>query len=153
MGSAMSRNEIRPDAAAECRQLFVRFVNATDRKDFDAAFALLAPGAVVIRRGEEFATEEAIRTLLRRRPADETIRHIVTNMEVAIEAGGRTASGIAYFTAYMTRHQGLGAPLSAPDFVGDYLAEFVEIEGRWLFSRHEAVSRFVRQHQDMSAVR
>ena len=141
----MSKRADWSDAAEECRQLFVRYVNATDRKDFAAAFAMFAPDAVVIRREAEYTTSDAIWTLLNRRPADETIRHIVTNMEVTVDPSGRKASGKAYFTAYLTRHQGLRAPLAGPDFVGDYIAEFVEIDGRWYFSRHEAASLFTRE--------
>ncbi len=100
----------------DCGQVLLRFYDAFDAWDYAAMVALCTDDVVWHRAGKALAGRAAIVAELERRPATQTIRHVVTNLLVDVRDAGQ-ADARLYLTAY--RHDGAGqrlvpAPMALP---------------------------------------
>jgi ketosteroid isomerase-like protein len=66
-------------------------------------------------------------------------KHVTTNLQIHLDAGGRTARTRSYFTVMM---QTPTLPLQ-PIIAGRYHDEFAKIDGRWCFTRRHIITDLV----------
>jgi hypothetical protein len=83
----------------DCTQLLTRFFNAFDAWRYDDMVAAFAPQGVWHRAGKAL-TGGAILEALNARSRTQTVRHVVTNIEVDV-TDAAAADFVLYVTAYM----------------------------------------------------
>jgi SnoaL-like domain len=117
---------VRPDDLAretvraiewDCAQLLTRFFNAFDQWHYDDMAAIFAPGGVRHRAGQSLKGE-AILTALNKRSRTQTVRHVVTNVQVDVRDTA-SADFLLYVTAY--RHDSGTKPEKPPKIASPYL--------------------------------
>jgi ketosteroid isomerase-like protein len=76
-----------------------------------------------------------------RSPTGRTLhtKHVTTNLQIHLDALGRTARTRSYFTVLM---QTPALPLQ-PIIAGRYQDEFAKVDGRWCFTRRHIVTDLV----------
>lgn len=114
----------------ECQQTFLRFMQCVDAGDADGAVAQVAPDVVWHRQGERLTGPDAIRAVIRARPPQRVIRHVLSNIVVTLGEPDR-ASSKAYYCVYA--HDGGDGKriVSGPERVGDYHAGYARTAGGW----------------------
>ena len=98
MGHNLSREAARA-IEWDCTQVLTRFFNAFDQWRYDDMAAMFAPDGVWHRAGKPLKGA-AILEALNARSRTQTVRHVVTNIEVNVADASR-ADFILYVTAYM----------------------------------------------------
>ena len=94
----MTRDEARA-IEWDCAQILIRFFNEFDGWRYREMVALFAPDGVWHRQGRALRGAEAILAVLAQRSTTQTVRHVVTNVQVtALDAD--TAKSLLYVTAY-----------------------------------------------------
>jgi SnoaL-like domain len=83
----------------DCTQLLTRFFNAFDAWHYDEMAAMFAPDGVWHRAGQELQGA-AILLALNARSRTQTVRHVVTNVQVDVRDASN-ADFLLYVTAYM----------------------------------------------------
>ena len=99
MAHALSREAARA-IEADCTQVLTRFFNAFDQWRYDDMVAMFAPHGVWHRAGKSLNGAAAILEALNARSRTQTVRHVVTNIQVDVADASR-AEFILYVTAYM----------------------------------------------------
>jgi hypothetical protein len=104
----------REDARAiewDCAQILTRFFNEFDAWRYQEMVRLFAPDGVWHRQGRELKGADAILAALTERSTTQTVRHVVTNIEVTVR-DEQTAESLLYVTAY--QHDSGEQPTSVP---------------------------------------
>jgi hypothetical protein len=83
----------------DCAQLLTRFFNDFDQWRYDAMAAAFAPDGVWHRMGKASQGRAAILETLNARSTTQTVRHVVTNIQVDVKGAG-SAEFLLYITAY-----------------------------------------------------
>jgi uncharacterized protein (TIGR02246 family) len=138
-GATRHDDPVSSDAEA-VRALVVAYAERLDAGDLDGVAALFED-AVVRPAGSGAVLEgrDAVRRMYDPvvRYADGTPRtqHVLSNLEVAVDAGAGTASSRCVFTVLQARPgTGLG-----PVLAGRYEDRFVRVDGRWRFAERVIV--------------
>jgi len=93
-------------------------------------------------RGTEAATKmygDWTRTYDDRGSRTPRTKHVTTNLQIYVDAGGRTAKTRCYFTVMMQTEK---LPLQ-PIISGRYHDEFEKVDGRWWFTRRHIITDLV----------
>jgi SnoaL-like domain len=101
----------------DCTQLLTRFFNAFDQWRYDDMAAMFAPDGVWHRAGKSLKGA-TIMDALNARSRTQTVRHVVTNIEVSVRDAS-TADFILYVTAYM--HDSGAKATKPPKITSPYL--------------------------------
>lgn len=118
----------------DCARLLIRFFNAFDAFRYDEMAAMFAPDGVWHRQGKALTGRDAIRAALRERSTTQTVRHVVTNIDVTVSGADR-AEFLFYLTAYA--HDAGAAPdgkppvIAAPFLLLTVPGSCVRIGGQW----------------------
>jgi hypothetical protein len=116
----MARNLSRDAVRAiewDCTQVLTRFFNAFDQWRYDDMAAMFAPDGVWQRAGKALQGA-AILLALNARSRTQTVRHVVTNIEVNV-ADASSADFMLYVTAYM--HDSGVKAINPPKIQSPYL--------------------------------
>ncbi len=128
----------------QCQQVFLRFMQCLDAGDPAAATALVAPDVIWYRRGEELRGPKAIAEVIRSRPKERTIRHLLSNLVVTLTDSQRAVSR-AYYAAWV--HEGPPpCRVRGPERVGDYHAGYLRDGDQWRIVLLRAERIFEVQH-------
>ncbi len=122
-----------PDVLA-CERTVLRFTAAFDVSDLDGMLAEFAPDGVWQRQEGAVRGHDGLRALMAARSPGLLVRHVITNMRVAL-----VRPGFAMCTSYVTvyRHDHAGpkpVPLGQPALVGVYHDGLHKTERAWLLS-------------------
>lgn len=98
MTSAVSRDVARA-IEWDCTRTLTQFFNFFDQWRYDDMVALFSPGGVWHRQGKALQGE-AIKATLEQRSRTQTVRHVITNVQVDV-VDAMTAQFVLYVTAYM----------------------------------------------------
>jgi hypothetical protein len=131
MAHALSREAARA-IEWDCAQVLTRFFNAFDRWRYDDMVAMFAPNGVWHRAGKSLKGA-AILEALNARSRTQTVRHVVTNIQVDV-GDASTAEFILYVTAYM--HDTGTKAISPPKIQSPYLllvvpGTLVKVDDDW----------------------
>ncbi|MBS0426350.1 MAG: nuclear transport factor 2 family protein [Proteobacteria bacterium] len=134
----------------DCAQVLLRFYDAFDAWDYPCMVALCTDDVVWHRAGKVLAGRPAIVAELELRPANQTIRHVVTNLLVDVR-GVSKADARFYLTAY--RYQGAGqpsvpAPMQLPALLLIVTARLVSKHGIWRIAEQVMRREFVRANDE-----
>lgn len=130
----------------DCGQTLLRFYDAFDSWDYAGMVALCTEDVIWHRAGKVLKGRTAIVTELQRRPAAQTIRHLVSNLLVDVRADDQ-ADARFYLTVF--RHEvaelrPAPAPMQLPALLLVVTARLVH-EGRgWLIAEQTMRREFVR---------
>lgn len=118
----------------DCTRLLIRFFNAFDAFRYDEMAAMFAPDGVWHRQGKALHGRAAILAALDERSATQTVRHVVTNIDVTASAAD-DAQFLLYLTAYAD-DRGVapdGEPpiIAAPFLLLTVPGSCVRIDGKW----------------------
>jgi hypothetical protein len=118
----------------DCERLLLRFYDAFDRGDYAGMAAMFAADGAWHRAGKVLARDQIVPELLRR-PADQRVRHVLTNVLVEAQDADR-ASLRCYLTAY--RNPDVNRPpaqqrLRAPWLFLELTARLRRGDGEWSF--------------------
>jgi hypothetical protein len=150
---------IEPDREADeraaqwdCTQLLIRFFNAFDAFRYDEMASLFAPDGVWHRQGRALAGRAAILAALGDRSPTQTVRHIVTNVEIAV-TGRDVARSLLYLTAYS--HDSGAAPrepaeIAAPSLLLTVPGSLVRTNDGWRIASLTMTRTFVFKPQPHS---
>ena len=86
------------DIERDCERLLLRFYDAFDRGDYAGMAAMFAPDGAWHRAGKVLARDQIVPEL-QRRPAEQRVRHVLTNILVDVQDGDH-ANLRCYLTAY-----------------------------------------------------
>jgi ketosteroid isomerase-like protein len=120
--------------AEAVRALVIAYAERLDAGDLDGVAALLADAVVrSAHRGGALVGRDAVRGLyapvIRYEDGTPRTQHLLSNLEVAVDAEAGTATSRCVFTVLQARPTaGLGPVLS-----GRYEDRFARVEGRWRF--------------------
>jgi hypothetical protein len=117
MAEAVSRDAARA-IEWDCAQLLVRFFNHFDQWRYAEMADLFAPDGVWNRQGRALQGKAAILSVLEARSRTQTVRHVVTNIQVDVRDSA-TAEFVLYVTAYM--HDTGTRPDVPPKIASPYL--------------------------------
>ena len=112
-------------------------------RDYERVVSVFTPNAVMYRKGAEHVGRDAIMTMLRARPPDRAIRHLITNIEI-VPTGRTTARGLCYFLAFAEpgADDAQYLPMNGPSVMGELHGQFELTDGGWRFSRFDAKLTF-----------
>lgn len=116
----------------DCAQLLTGFFNAFDAFRYDDMVALFAPDGVWHRQGKALRGS-AIREALEARSRTQTVRHVVTNIQITVK-DERHADSLLYLTAYMADTGSRPTeppPISAPSLLLDVPGKLVLTPQGW----------------------
>lgn len=126
----------------EIENLLARYCETYDAGDFAAYAALFAHGRVSGPTGA-FETPDEIVAYHTRNcrlyDGSPMTRHVTTNIEIHVDPAAATATSRSYVTIYQATPT---FPLQVI-FVGQYLDDFVKIDGTWWFAHRVAVPHLV----------
>jgi 3-phenylpropionate/cinnamic acid dioxygenase small subunit len=138
--------------AIEISNLIYRYAERIDLGDFDALGVLFERALITTdpaqgegTRGAAAATRmyaDWTRTYADpRSPTGKTLhtKHVTTNLQITVDAGGLTAKTRCYFTVMMQTET---LPLQ-PIISGRYHDEFEKLDGRWGFTRRHILTDLV----------
>ena len=131
MAHALSREAARA-IESDCTQVLTRFFNAFDHWRYDDMVAMFAPDGVWHRAGKSLKGA-AILEALNARSRTQTVRHVVTNIQVDVADASR-AEFILYVTAYMhdTGTKATGPPkIQSPYLLLVVLGTLVRVGEDW----------------------
>ena len=140
MNAAVSRDAARA-IEWDCTRTLTQFFNFFDQWRYDDMVALFAPGGVWHRQGKALQGE-AIKATLELRSRTQTVRHVITNIQVDVVDAVR-AEFILYVTAYM--HDSGTKAAAVPKIQMPYLllvvpGGLVNISGVWKIA-HMSMNR------------
>ena len=134
-GRGATRHDDAVSSDAEVvRALVVAYAERLDAGDLDAVAALFDDAAVRSpRRGAALVGRDAVRHLydpvILYEDGTPRTKHVLSNLEVAVDATAGTATSRCVFTVLQARP---GAGL-APVLAGRYEDRFARVDGRWRF--------------------
>jgi uncharacterized protein (TIGR02246 family) len=120
----------------DCTQLLIRFFNAFDAWRYREMVELFAPDGVWHRQGKPLRGRDAILSALEQRSTTQTVRHVVTNIQVTA-VDDATADTLLYVTAYQhdTGEKSTATPvIRAPSLLLTVPGTLVSTEGGWRIS-------------------
>ncbi|MBU6502537.1 MAG: nuclear transport factor 2 family protein [Burkholderiales bacterium] len=120
----------------DCSSVLTRFYDFYDRWDYKAMVALFSPDGLWHRAGKKLMGRDAIMAELRLRPANQKVRHVLSNFLVDV-VDGRHALLSCYLTVY--RHEGCTPSesevlIQAPSLFLRVTAGFEKTSDVWLIS-------------------
>ena len=126
----------------EIENLLARYCELYDVGDFVGYAALFQHGSIAGPTGAFTSPEEIVayhrENCILYDGSPQTM-HVTTNVNIEVADGARTASARSYVTVYQAAP---GFPLQTI-FVGQYLDELHQVDGRWWFLQRRAVARLV----------
>lgn len=127
-----------------CSQVVHDFFHHYDQWRYARMLECYAPDGVWHRAGAALRGHARILQELERRPRDQRVVHIITNVRIT-PTSASTATGTYYVTVY--RHAGAlaeeaVAPAAGPAMILDGAADFIRLEDGWKFSSQTLVRRF-----------
>jgi hypothetical protein len=108
----LGREEARA-AEWDCGQVLTRFFNEFDLFHYDEMARLFAPDGVWHRQGKALVGHDAILEALHERSPTQTVRHVITNIQITAVDHDR-AESLLYVTAYTND---TGAKPAAPPMI------------------------------------
>lgn len=120
----------------DCAQILVRFFNEFDAWRYREMVKLLAPDGVWHRQGRALKGADAILAVLEQRSTTQTVRHVVTNVEVTALDADR-AKSLLYVTAYQhdTGEKAAAVPvIRSPSLLLVVPGELVRTQDGWKIS-------------------
>ena len=120
----------------DCAQLLIRFFNEFDAWRYQDMVKLFAPDGVWHRQGKALKGADAILSALAERSSTQTVRHVVTNIQVTA-LDRETAVSLLYVTAYQhdTGEKGTATPvIRSPSLLLAVPGELVRTEDGWRIS-------------------
>lgn len=129
MNDAAARRAIEWD----CAQLLIRFFNAFDAFRYEEMAAMFAPDGVWHRQGKALQGRPAILGALNERLTTQTVRHVITNIDVTVLDADR-ARFLFYLTAYAddgVAPRGEPPIIAAPFLLLTVPGSYIRIDGRW----------------------
>jgi hypothetical protein len=128
----------------QCQQVFLRFMQCLDAGDPDGATALVAPDVIWYRQGQKLRGPKAIAKVIRGRPRERTIRHLLSNLVVTLTDPQRAVSK-AYYAAWV--HEGTQPCLvRGPERIGDYHTHYLRDGDQWRIALLRAERVFQVKH-------
>jgi hypothetical protein len=117
----------------DCAQTLTRFFNYFDQWRYDDMADLFAPDGVWHRQGQALKGHVAIVSALNARSRTQTVRHVITNIQIDVLDASRAAF-VLYVTAYM--HDSGVKVTKPPKIQSPYLllvapGEFVKLGTEW----------------------
>ena len=130
----------------DCEALYVAFANALDVRDYDRVISLFTADAIMNRKGSRHVGRDAIMAMLRARPTNRALRHLISNVEI-FPAGDNTARGLCYFLAFAEpgADDAEYLPMNGPSVMGELHGQFRRTNDGWQFSRFDAKLTFARE--------
>ena len=131
----MNRDEARA-VEWDCAQLLIRFFNEFDAWRYREMVKLFAPDGVWHRQGRALRGTDAILAVLEQRSTTQTVRHVVTNVQVTV-LDADTAKSLLYVTAYQhdTGEHAIAPPvIRSPSLLLEVPGELVRTEDGWRIS-------------------
>lgn len=130
----------------DCGQTLLRFYDAFDSWDYAGMVALCTEDVIWHRAGKVLQGRAEIVAELQRRPAAQTIRHVVTNLLVDVRDGDH-ANARLYLMAF--RHEGASqrpvpAPMQLPALFLVVTARLSREGAGWLIAEQVMQREFVR---------
>lgn len=137
----MEEERIRAIEAA-CTAVTLRFFRALDRREHDAAAAVMAPDGLWERQGTPLKGRSAILAALEQRPASRATCHVVTNIAVEV-LGDDHARVHFYLVAYDGTVSGTETPVARLAGIRAGTDEMVRLPEGWRIQekRSQAVLR------------
>jgi hypothetical protein len=131
----------------DCAQLLIRFFNEFDAWRYQDMVKLFTPDGVWHRQGKALVGADAILSALEERSITQTVRHVVTNIQVtALDED--TAESLLYVTAYQhdTGETATAAPvIRSPSLLLTVPGKLVRTEEGWRISSLTMTRVFVFQ--------
>lgn len=133
------------DIEHDCQRALIRFYDGLDERDYHGMLALCTPDCIWHRAGKTLSGQAAILAELRKRSETQTVRHVLTNMQVKVQDAGRAALK-CLLTAY--RHDNGVKSTSAPLIQKPILlivitADFVNNGLQWLIAHQVMKDAFL----------
>jgi hypothetical protein len=120
----------------DCAQLLIRFFNEFDAWRYHEMVRLFAPDGVWLRQGRALQGAAAILSALEARSTTQTVRHVVTNVQVTV-LDNDTAESLLYVTAYQrdTGEKATAVPvIRSPSLLLAVPGRLVRTEDGWRIS-------------------
>ena len=131
----------------DCARIAYRFTHIIDRGNASEVAQLFTEQGVFEVPGASMNGREAIRQQFKGREGSHKLsRHVCTNMVIDVIDEDH-AEGLCYMTLYKYEpgHAIDGpAPLNGPAYVGNYLDQYLRVEGEWKFSQRTAQVIFLQ---------
>lgn len=133
----MTQPRARTDDIVELTQQLHAFIGHLDERRYDALARMFVPQGRWLRQGRWLEGREAILDAMAARPATMRVRHIISNVQVAME-GENAARVTAYMTAYRQLEGGTPALFSVSRVENLFQGQ----DGHWVLAEQQLLREF-----------